>query len=314
MRAARPADGGAAARLALAVAAASFSGPILRWAGAHGAGTPAMVLAAGRMLFAFALSLPAALAYARRRGWRAAGLGLDRRVAAPMALATIALALHFAAWTAGVERTSVASAVVLVNAHPLLVLGAEAVLWRRRVSSRRWAGAALALAGVAALAGADGLTLGTGGLAGDALAAAGAATYGVYVLASARVRAQVASPIQVAVLYGGCLAVLAPWAAALGLAWPAPAAAPGAWLAFVLLALIPTALGHSMVQSILDRVAPGVISVALLGEPVGAGLLAWLFLGEPPTPAELAGGLAVLGGIALALWPTGEPTAPALPT
>jgi drug/metabolite transporter (DMT)-like permease len=164
------------------------------------------------------------------------------------------------------------------------------------------------------LAGGDAFARGGSYLLGDGLALLGAVTYAVYVLASARVRASVPTSVQVAVLYGGCLVLLWATLAALGQALPSPVRAPHLWLAFVLMAIVPTTLGHTMVQSILDRVRPGVISVALLGEPVGASLLAWVFLHQAPSVADVAGGALALAGIAIALWPEGEPATPALAT
>ncbi len=297
----------AGARLALAVISASFSGPILRW----GAGPP-MVVAAGRMLLSFALALPPALALWRRGG--AAALGIRRAVALPMVVATVMLALHFAAWTAGVYLSSVTSAVVMVNAHPLVVLAVEALLWRQPVRPRQWGGAVVALAGLVFVGGADAFARGGQAFAGDALAFAGAATYAVYVLSSARVRVSVPTSVQVAVLYGGSLVLLGLGVLLLGERWPSPWLAGRLWLSFVLMALIPTTLGHTMVQSILDRVRPGVVSVALLGEPVGASLLAWAFLHQTPSAGDIIGGALTLTGIALALWPEGELTTAPLAT
>lgn len=305
MRRSGAGDAGALVRLSVAVVAASFSGPILRWAGA-----PPLSIASGRMLLALLIALVPAIAFVRRRGLQA--LGVDRTVAVPMALGTVALAAHFGTWTAGLYLTSVASSVVLVNAHPILVLAAEALLWKQAVSRRQWLGSLLALAGIVLLAGLDGLTRGGGALWGDALSFAGAATYAVYVMASARVRTQVPTSVYVVVLYGGCLLLLGAAALALHQPWPSPAAQPRLWLAFLLLAIVPTTLGHTLVQSILDRVRPGVISIALLGEPVGAALLAWIFLGQPPALFDIVGGAVTLAGIGVALWPEGEPVALAM--
>ena len=300
-------DPGGGGRVTVAVVAACFSAPMIVWTGG-----PAMVVAAGRMLAAFALSLPAALVVWRQGGPRA--LGIDATVALPLAVATLMLALHFAAWTVSVDTTSVASAVVLVNAHPLVVLGVEAVLWRQVVRRRQWLGAGVALAGLAFLGGADAILRGPRALLGDGLALAGAVTYAIYVLASARVRVKVPTDVQVAVLYGGSLLILGLGTLVTRSPWPAPWLGPRLWLGFLLLGLVPTMLGHTMVQSVLDRVRPGVVSVALLGEPVGASLLAWAVLHQRPAPTDVIGGAVALIGIAIALWPEGEPPVAALAT
>jgi drug/metabolite transporter (DMT)-like permease len=44
-----------------------------------------------------------------------------------------------------------------------------------------------------------------------------------------------------------------------------------------------------------------VVSIAVLAEPVGAGLLAWLLLGELPVPGFFAGAPLVVLGVALAV-------------
>ena len=42
------------------------------------------------------------------------------------------------------------------------------------------------------------------------------------------------------------------------------------------------------------------MAVALLGEPIGATLFAWILFGEILTPAKVAGGALILAGIVLA--------------
>ena len=46
-----------------------------------------------------------------------------------------------------------------------------------------------------------------------------------------------------------------------------------------------------------------VIAIALLGEPIGSSVLAFLVLGEIPDPPLYLGAAIILGGIALAIWP-----------
>ena len=73
------------------------------------------------------------------------------------------------------------------------------------------------------------------------------------------------------------------------------------YLMLVLLALGPQLLGHSYLNWALRYVSTTFVTVAVLGEPVGATLLAYLILGERPTIAEIGGGALILIGIYIAL-------------
>ena len=66
---------------------------------------------------------------------------------------------------------------------------------------------------------------------------------------------------------------------------------------FFLMALVPTLLGHTMQNWALAFLPAYVISITLLVEPIGSGLLAWLIFDEIPSLGVLFGGLIVLYGV-----------------
>ena len=66
---------------------------------------------------------------------------------------------------------------------------------------------------------------------------------------------------------------------------------------FILMALIPTLLGHTMQNWALGYLPAYVVSISLLAEPVGSGILAWLVLDELPSLGVFAGGIIVLIGL-----------------
>jgi len=68
-----------------------------------------------------------------------------------------------------------------------------------------------------------------------------------------------------------------------------------------LLALGPQILGHSSANWALRYLSPTFVTVAILGEPLGATLLALVFLGERPPVTLLVGGTVLLLGIGLAV-------------
>jgi drug/metabolite transporter (DMT)-like permease len=68
-----------------------------------------------------------------------------------------------------------------------------------------------------------------------------------------------------------------------------------------LLALVPQLVGHSAINWALAYVSAALTAVAILGEPVGATILAALVLKEVPSGFEVAGAILVLAGVYRAL-------------
>ena len=68
---------------------------------------------------------------------------------------------------------------------------------------------------------------------------------------------------------------------------------------FLALALLPTICGHTVFNWTLRHLPASMVSTAFLGEPVGASLLAWVFLAEVPPPATVLGGAVILVGLFL---------------
>ena len=71
------------------------------------------------------------------------------------------------------------------------------------------------------------------------------------------------------------------------------------WIWFILLALIPNLLGHTLFNWSIKYVSTNVVSIAILFEPVGAALLALVIFKEYLIMTQIIGGLIVLAGILL---------------
>ena len=71
---------------------------------------------------------------------------------------------------------------------------------------------------------------------------------------------------------------------------------------FLLMAIVPTIFGHTMFNYALKKVPAHIVSTSVLGEPVGASLLAYLLLpGEVPSAWIMLGGALVVGGLYIVL-------------
>jgi drug/metabolite transporter (DMT)-like permease len=136
-------------------------------------------------------------------------------------------------------------------------------------------------------------------IAGDLLALGGAAAAAAYFLAGRHLRQRMSLLAYVGIVYPVCAVVLLPVAAASG----APLAGFDAktWVMFVLMALVPQGLGHTTFNYLLKEVDATLVSVSILGEPVGSTVLALLIFGEVPSWTAVLGGLVALAGIYLAV-------------
>ena len=279
------------AALAVAILAVSTSAVLVRWSDA-----PSVVLAFYRVLLTTLLVVP--FLFTRYGG----DFGAFRRRDLLVAAATgAALAVHFAAYFESLAWTSVAASVTLVQSQPIFVAVGAAALLNERIGVRKAAGIGIAVAGMVAmsigefLAGAA--VAGAHPLYGNALAVLGAVMAAAYVLVGRSLRQRVALVPYVLVVYAACTVTLLVVALLQGL--PLTGYGRQEWLIFLALAVGPGLFGHTVVNWALEHVESSVVSVSLLGEPVGATILALLLLAEVPGPTTLLGGGVVLFGIYL---------------
>lgn len=280
-------DRGAYVALAVAIAGVSFASIFIRWSVSH-----PLVKATYRMGFAALLLLPLVLVDGGR-----ALRSVDRRDLLLLGGVGLVLALHFATWIASLDFTSVASSVILVNSHPLLVALLAALVLREPVSRRVGGAVALGFAGI--------VVLGLGGrgggqdLLGNGLAFAGGVMAALYLLAGRRLRQRIALIPYVFLVYGFSALFLLVMTVGSGTDLRPTGDASRELLLFLALAAVSTLLGHTLYNWALRYVQAPLVSTSLLGEPVGATLLALILLGEAPSSLEIAGGLLALAGIYL---------------
>ena len=273
--------------LLLAVVSVSFSAIFIRLS----EGAPATVVWV-RMAITVALLAPWLAADARR-----GAVPRTRRDALLVLASGLFLAAHFLTWTFSLRYTSVASSVLLVTLHPVLVAWLGRRLLDEPVSARLALGIALALAGTAITTGGD-VRLSLSALGGDLLALAGAATFTGYLLIGRSLRSRTGTAgysVPVYAVVGLCSVVVAPLTG--GSVLPSGRTA----LACLGLAAVCTVLGHTVFNWTLRHLRTALVSVSLLGEPAITTLLAIPILGELPPGSSLLGGAVILAGLALAL-------------
>ena len=276
--------------LAVAVVAISTSAILIRWSTA-----PPVVAAFYRVLLTTALLAPLLLAR------HADALGdLSGRHLLAAGLTGVALAAHFATWFESLSWTSVAASVTLVQSQPIFVVTGAWLLLNERVTGRTVLGVVVAIGGIVVMSLGDllgGTAVGPRPLYGNALALVGGLMAAGYVLAGRSLRQRLPLLPYVTVVYG--VAALALLAVVLAQGLPLTGYESREWLLFLGMAVGPGILGHTLVNWSLAHVESSLVSVTLLGEPLGSALLALLLLTEVPSSWTVAGGAVVLAGITL---------------
>ncbi|GAB4361108.1 MAG: DMT family transporter [Cyanophyceae cyanobacterium] len=257
----------------------------------------AVALAAGRLLVAALLLGPV---------WVELGRSRDRThpLAYGFAIAAgLLLALHFGCWMASLAYTTVAASTVLVTTNSIWIALIQWLIGQGRPSPKTGLGIAVALGGSAVLA------LGSGDagesaiaaqpLLGNSLALVGAiAASGYLILGQKAQGAGLSVQGYAAIAYGTAALALIPLPILGGVPVTEQPPAVYGWL--VAMAVVPQVVGHTSLNWSMRWLSPALVALAILFEPVGASLLAWLWLGEVPSAATGLGAIAIGGGVILA--------------
>jgi len=270
--------------LLVGVAAMSFAAIFIRLAEA-----PPLVIAAYRLTIAALVFLPFAPSK-----WSKTWRQVSRQDVLLLLFASLVLALHFALWISSLKNTSIASSVILVTSNPIFVAIFSYFLWKEKLTKLMLGGMALALGGAALISYGDFALSGTA-LLGDVLAVLAALVWGIYLVTARHLRARIDFLSFVTFIYAGA-AVFLLIAVAIG-GYSLFGYSTQTYLMMALVALVPQLIGHSAANFALRFIPATLVSVAILGEPVGATLLGYFILEEAPGLNEIAGGILVLAGI-----------------
>lgn len=286
MTATRPAAG-RWATLAMGIVAVSLGSILTRLAEA-----PPLAVGFWRMALATLLLTPWALPRLREEA-----PALGRREWVSLVLAGVSLAVHFGAWITSLELTTVASSVILVTTNPIFVGLASHYLLGEHVGRRQALAIGIAMLGSVVIGYGD-LAVSGVALWGDALALLGALAMSSYMLLGRAVRKKLSTLAYVWPCYGIAAGILL--ALCLITGQPLTRYAPRTALMLALLALIPQIMGHSTINWALAHLSAISVTLAILGEPIGATIMAFFILGETPPLTALIGGPIIMAGIYLA--------------
>lgn len=196
---------------------------------------------------------------------------------------------------AGIERTSISHAALLVGATPVLVAIIVAV-WQRIVATpMAWTGYAVSLTGVALIAGGSG---GGATIAGDGLILASLLFSAGFLAAQSRLL-NGRDPVAVSAVQFLAASIAGAPVAAIMDGMPAAPSSPGTLLAVVGLALGGTLLPFTLFAYGQARVSAEVAGAFINLEPLVGAAAGVLLFGDPVGVSQAIGGAAILAGIAL---------------
>lgn len=218
---------------------------------------------------------------------------LDRKDWFVLFTSGIFLAIHFASWISSLNYTSVASSVVLVTAHPLVVSWISGWHLNEKTGRKAYLAIIVALFGVFVMTYSD-YSVSPTALFGDVLAIIGMFAVAAYIIRGREMRKKMSVVPYSFIVYGFSSIFLALFT--LGSSASFQIYPLKEYILFLALALIPTMFGHTLYNWALKYVRARVVSVSLLGEPIGSSVLAFLILSEtPPFLTIIGAGITLLG-------------------
>jgi drug/metabolite transporter (DMT)-like permease len=269
--------------LVFATIAASWAAPLIRMCHAD-----PLVIASYRMIFASLILLPV---YLSRRERIVLPRGGERWL---VVLAGAFLAGHFAVWITALTMTSVSSATVLVTIQPLFLTVLAHMILKERVDKWGYLAIALALTGAALISWGD-FRLSKDHLLGDLLALAGALLAAFYLLIGRTLVGKLGTINYTMPLYASSAVLLTVTMFLFGQTYLPGMTSDYLWL--VLLAVVPTLLGHSLFNYSLKHFKAHLVGIMILGEPIMASLWALLLFGESPALMTVLGAALIFAAI-----------------
>jgi len=258
---------------------------------------PALSIAFYRLLFTTLLILPFIFIYKKTRDEL---FNLPRSKLYVMIGIGIILAAHFALWITSLKLTSVASSVILVTAHPLLVGPVSHFFLKEKLSVLNYIGIVLSVCGVIILIyGNYGFALGIDTLEGNILAILGGIAAGLYILGGRKLRKTVSIGSYAFVVYTVGTIVL--FFICIFLKTTLINISYRDLAIIFLMAIVAGIFGHTLYNWSLQHIRASVASVVLLGEPIGSSILAFLlpWIQQTPSFYTIIGGAVILSGIYL---------------
>jgi drug/metabolite transporter (DMT)-like permease len=203
----------------------------------------------------------------------------------------------------GLSRSTATNASIILVAIPLLTLAVAVALRRERASVTGVAGIAIGLTGALLLiVPRGGVTLSASALTGNMLLLAGSVSYSFYLVLTRGILAR-HDPVRVVrwIFLLAALTVL-PFGFGGLRQLMVTGLSPAGWASVVFVTVGATVLPYLLNTWALARVKASVVAVYILVQPIVAGAMGRIFLGEHLGPNAVIAGALVMAGVVLSVW------------
>lgn len=201
---------------------------------------------------------------------------------------------HFLCWFIAVKNTTIASAIILADLHPLIVMGITVMILKKKIPIRAAVGVFVALLGACLIVGFDYSFAGTQ-LYGDVMALFAAAAMGIYFCIGGVLRKDIPGDVYITLVFSACWVCFSIGMVATGTPFFGYPLSDYLWL-IVMTALCQ--IGAHAVMNWSMRFVPAMyVSAWSTAEIVSAPLLALWIFGEIPGPTKIIGGAIVIAGL-----------------
>lgn len=274
--------------LTIAVIAVSFSAIFIRFCIA-----PPLIIAFYRLFFSSLCLLPFAAVQ-------------NKKLFPPVTknefgycfLSGLFLALHFSFWITSLQMTTIASATILCATQPLFGSFLGWLILREPLSRLDIFSLLISFAGMMIIGHGD-FHLGNKEILGDVFATVSGALAAAYFLVGRNIRKSVNLTNYITLAYSSSSVCLAIFALLLRNSFTPYSSHTFFW--FIMLALVPTIIGHSLFNWSLKYVSTHKVGMTIFAEPLGAIILAFFIFAEIPPLTMYIGGILILIGLYLAL-------------
>jgi drug/metabolite transporter (DMT)-like permease len=280
--------------LLLGVMACSISAVFIRMST-----TDPLVLAALRLSISSVVLSPVLI-----REMRKHGSAFTRDHLRRTHLPAIVLAFHLILWSIGARMTAVAQASLIVNLVPIGIPFFLYALAGERLNLPEVAGTLLAVLGLVALSIRDALS-GGGSPAGNAVCFAAMLLFAFYLALGRRNRDFPSVWLYVIPVYGQAALICA--IVALPRFHSFAAGSAREWALMCGLAIVPTVIGHSLLNAAMRRIRGQIVSLFNVGQFIFAGVMGFLIFGEAPRTVFYATSAVVVAGVAIVVFGTPQP-------
>lgn len=269
--------------LSIGIIAVSFSAIFIKWSDA-----PSSVIGMYRLLFTVMLMLPFILKHIEEIKF------LSFKQWSMLIFSGIFLGIHFLLWIASLKYTTVASSTLLMTLQPVFAMIGGYLIYREKTNAIALISVLVAMLGTGLIGWGD-FDVSSDAVFGDILAVLGTVAVAMHLLIGQKLRSNISSYVYSISVFSIAVIVFLIYNLLFHIEMIGYAGRE--WGIFMLLAIVPTVFGHILFNYLLKFVNATTISMGILGEPVGASILAYFLLGEMLSLYQLIGGFLAIVGV-----------------